>query len=71
MKAHNSNMNQACTYETVAKSGYRTPQNEQFFNAIYKDCWYKVYRYTYVYTGSKQEAEDMAQEVFFEVVGTV
>ena len=62
-----SNMNENCTYGTVENSELRMAGNEQFFNAIYKDYWYKVYRYTYVYTGSKQEAEDMAQEVFMKL----
>ena len=60
-------MNDVCTYKTVEKSEPLTPENEQFFNALYKDYWYKVYRYTYVYTGSKQEAEDIAQEVFLKL----
>lgn len=60
-------MNDVCTYRTVEKSQPLTPENEQFFNAIYQEYWYKVYRYTYLYTGSKQEAEDMAQEVFLKL----
>ena len=62
-----SYMTQDCTYGTVENNAMLTPENEQFFNAIYKDYWYKVYRYTYVYTGCKQEAEDMAQEVFLKL----
>jgi RNA polymerase sigma factor (sigma-70 family) len=60
-------MNAVCTYEPVEKSELLTPENERFFSAIYKDYWYKVFRHTYIYTGSKQEAEDMTQEVFLKL----
>jgi RNA polymerase sigma-70 factor (ECF subfamily) len=42
-------------------------EKEPFFNALYKDYWYKVFRHSYEYTGSKQDAEDMAQEVFLKL----
>jgi RNA polymerase sigma-70 factor (ECF subfamily) len=60
-------MNPVCTYGTVEKNERHSSDNEQLFNAIYKDYWYKVFRHTYVYTGSKQEAEDMTQEVFLKL----
>ena len=42
-------------------------EKEPFFNALYKDYWYKVFRHSYEYTGCKQEAEDIAQEVFLKL----
>jgi RNA polymerase sigma factor (sigma-70 family) len=66
MKA-DSNMNQVCTYDTVEKCELPAPEKEQFFNALYQEYWYKVFRHSYEYTGSKQEAEDMAQEVFIKL----
>jgi RNA polymerase sigma factor (sigma-70 family) len=60
-------MNQACTYRTVEKNDLLTPENDRIFSAIYKDYWYKIFRHSYVYTGSKQDAEDMAQEVFLKL----
>src|SRR5688572_32462072 len=62
-----SNMNQVCTYDTVEKNELPTPDKEQIFNTLYRDYWYKVFRHSYEYTGSKQEAEDMAQEVFIKL----
>jgi RNA polymerase sigma-70 factor (ECF subfamily) len=52
-------MNQVCTYEQAEK--------EQFFNSIYKEYWYKVYHYSYLYTGDKSEAEDLAQDLFLKL----
>jgi len=52
-------MNQVCTYDIAAK--------EKLFNGIYKNYWYKVYHYSYLYTGSRCEAEDLAQEVFLKM----
>lgn len=66
MKA-NSKMKRVCTYDVVEKKELTGPEKEQFFNALYKDYWYKVFRHSYVYTGCKQEAEDMAQEVFLKL----
>lgn len=66
MKA-NSKMKRVCTYDVVKKNELTGPEKEQFFNALYKDYWYKVFRHSYVYTGCKQEAEDMAQEVFLKL----
>jgi len=43
------------------------PAREQFFNNVYQQYWYKVFRHSYKYTGSKVEAEDMAQEVFIKL----
>ncbi|WP_166436994.1 RNA polymerase sigma factor [Niastella caeni] len=71
-------MKPECTYTTVEKNELQTPQpslelqagepeKEKFFGNIYKHNWYKVYSYAYVYTGSKEEAEDMAQEVFLKL----
>lgn len=60
-------MSPACTYEAVEKSKLQTPEKEKFFNTIYQDNWYKIYSYAYKYTGCTQEAEDMAQEVFFKL----
>ena len=60
-------MNEVCTYDTVEKSELPTPEKERVFNALYQDYWYKVFRHSYEYTGSKQEAEDMAQEVFLKL----
>jgi RNA polymerase sigma-70 factor (family 1) len=60
-------MNRFCTYETIEPNVAESPENEKLFNRIYKDYWYKVYRHTYLYTGSKQEAEDLAQEVFLKL----
>ena len=42
-------------------------EREQYFNALYNDYWYKVFRHSYEYTGVKEEAEDMAQEVFLKL----
>ena len=60
-------MNPVCTYKTVETNELQTPEKEKFFNNIYTHNWYNVFRYAYIYTGSKQEAEDMAQEVFFKL----
>lgn len=71
-------MNQVCTYKAVEKNELPTPRpmlkqesdergKENFFTDIYTHYWYKVFRYAYIYTGSKQEAEDMAQEVFLKM----
>jgi hypothetical protein len=38
------------------------PEKEQFFSSIYKEYWYKVDHYSYLYTGIRSEAEDLAQE---------
>ena len=65
MKTHKA-MKQVCTYDTK-KNELPTPEKEQFFNALYREYWYKVFRHSYEYTGSKQEAEDMAQEVFLKL----
>jgi RNA polymerase sigma factor (sigma-70 family) len=66
MKADKA-MKQVCTYDAIEKSELNTPEKEQFFNALYQEYWYKVFRHSYIYTGSKQEAEDMAQEVFLKL----
>jgi RNA polymerase sigma-70 factor (ECF subfamily) len=60
-------MSQVCTYEIVEKNELPTSAQEKFFSCIYKDYWYKVYTYAYKYTGSKTEAEDLAQEVFLKL----
>jgi RNA polymerase sigma-70 factor (ECF subfamily) len=60
-------MNRLCTYENVEIKKQGMPEKEEFFSNIYTHYWYKVFRYAYIYTGSKQEAEDMAQEVFFKM----
>lgn len=59
-------MKQVCTYDTK-KNELTAPEKEQFFNTLYREYWYKVFRHSYEYTGSKQEAEDMAQEVFLKL----
>lgn len=71
-------MNQVCTYKTVEKNEMQAPrlaiklqtgmsEKEKFFSGIYTHNWYKIFRYAYVYTGSTQEAEDMAQDVFLKL----
>ncbi|WP_205512395.1 RNA polymerase sigma factor [Longitalea arenae] len=60
-------MNRRCKYETVAYKTLKTPINERLFSDLYTHYWYKVFRHSYEYTGSKQEAEDMAQEVFLKL----
>lgn len=60
-------MNQDCTYDIVTKSELPAPKDEKFFSDLYTHYWYKVFRHSYVYTGMKQEAEDMAQEVFMKL----
>lgn len=60
-------MNQVCTYEPLATNELPTPENEKFFNSVYQQYWYKVFRHSYKYTGSKEEAEDLAQEVFIKL----
>jgi DNA-directed RNA polymerase specialized sigma24 family protein len=42
-------------------------EKEQFFSSIYKEYWYKVDHYSYLYTGIRSEAEDMAKEVFLKL----
>lgn len=42
-------------------------ERERYFTALYKDYWYKVFRHSYEYTGVKEEAEDMAQEIFLKL----
>lgn len=71
-------MNPLSIYEAVEKNEMQMPkpsqkvqgsepENAKFFSDIYTHYWYKVYKYAYIYTGSKQEAEDMAQEVFLKL----
>lgn len=60
-------MSQVCTYKNVENNELPTPEKEKFFSGIYKEYWYKVFQYSYVYTGSRAEAEDMAQEVFLRL----
>lgn len=71
-------MNQVCIYRTVENNELQTPQSslkqqmgrpekEKLFGDIYTHYWYKVFRYAYIYTGSKEQAEDMAQEVFLKL----
>lgn len=59
-----SNMKQV---NAMRKSELHPNEKEQYFNALYQDYWYKVFSHSYEYTGSKQEAEDMAQEVFLKL----
>lgn len=59
-------MNQVCMYKAVETNELQSP-NEKFFNSIYAVYWYKIFRHSYVYTGSKEDAEDLAQEVFFKL----
>jgi RNA polymerase sigma-70 factor (ECF subfamily) len=66
MKA-DSNMKQVCTYNAMRTNELQPNEKEQYFNALYQDYWYKVFRHSYEYTGSKQEAEDLAQEVFLKL----
>jgi RNA polymerase sigma-70 factor (ECF subfamily) len=60
-------MSQVCIYEIEENNELPTPEKEEFFSRVYKDYWYKVFQYSYVYTGSRTEAEDMAQEVFLKL----
>ena len=72
-------MKQVCIYKAVEKNELPAPpqalltqqegepEHEKFFSSIYTQYWYKVFRYAYIYTGCKQEAEDMAQEVFLKM----
>jgi RNA polymerase sigma-70 factor (ECF subfamily) len=60
-------MNQDCTYDIVAKNDLAALNNEKYFSDLYTHYWYKVFRHSYEYTGLKQEAEDMAQEVFLKL----
>jgi len=71
-------MNPVSIYEAIEKNEMQMPtpsqklqgsepENAKFYSDIYTHYWYKVYKYAYMYTGSKQEAEDMAQEVFFKL----
>lgn len=60
-------MNPVCTNRAVEKNELQTPEKDKFFSSIYTHYWYKVFRYAYIYTGSKEEAEDMAQEVFLKL----
>ena len=60
-------MDQVCTYEPLTTNELPTKKNEKFFNSFYNDYWYKVFHYSYIYTGSREEAEDMAQEVFLKL----
>ncbi|HUP13233.1 MAG TPA: sigma factor, partial [Niastella sp.] len=54
-------------HNAMRKNELQAVEKEQYFNALYKEYWYKVHRHSYIYTGSKQEAEDMAQEVFLKL----
>lgn len=67
MSETDSIMNQVCTYELAESNEQPAQEKEQFFNSIYREYWYKVYHYSYLYTGVKSEAEDMAQEVFLKL----
>lgn len=60
-------MKQVCMYNAMRNNELLPAEKESFFNTLYKDYWYKVFRHSYEYTGSKQEAEDMAQEVFLKL----
>ena len=60
-------MNQVCIYDIIANNELTASEKETFFNRIYKDYWYKVYHYSYVYIGVSSEAEDLAQEVFLKL----
>lgn len=37
------------------------------FEALYRTYWQRLYTFAFRYVGSKEEAEDVAQEVFFRI----
>ena len=60
-------MNRLCIYEEDKDKALPAPEKSVYFSALYTQYWYKIFRHSYEYTGSKQDAEDMAQEVFLKL----
>jgi hypothetical protein len=46
------------------------PEKEQFFNSIYKKYWYKVYHYSYLYTGNQKRGGRYGAGSVPEIVAT-